>query len=134
MLDLKANDPSVIAEAGYEFEILLPTGTPTGAKIRVRGENAKTVRDYGRRVFQERQMQAQVAKRRGKEPEDLTLEDAEKLSVEGAAVRVISWEGIAEDKKEVPCTPENVKRILKDYPFIREQVMEASNDISNFPH
>lgn len=134
MLDLKANDPSVIAEAGYEFEILLPTGAGTGAKIRVRGENAKTVRDYGRRVFQERQMQAQMAKRRGKEPEDLTLEDAEKLSIEGAAVRVISWEGIAEDKKEVPCTPENVKRILKDYPFIREQVMEASNDISNFPH
>lgn len=134
MLDLVKNDPATIAEAGYEFTVTLPDGKSTDAKVKVRGENSKTVREYGRRIFQERQMQAQMAKRRGKDPEDLTLAEAEELAVNGAVTRIISWSGIGEGGKEVPFTPENAKRILKEYPFIRDQVMEASNDITNFPH
>lgn len=134
MLDLVANNPSTIAEAGYEFNVVLPDGTATDAKIKVRGENSKKVRDYGRRIFQERQMQMQAARRRGKEPDDLTLAEAEEMAVAGAVVRVMSWTGIGEAGKEIPFTEENAARVLKDYPFIREQVMEASTDITNFRH
>ena len=62
----------------------------------------------------------------------MTLEEAEDFSVEAATVRVISWKGIGEDGKEVPFNKENAARILKKYPFIREQIMDHSDNIFNF--
>ena len=132
MLDLKKNDPAKAAEVGYTFTVTMPDGSETDAKITVRGANSPTVRNYSRRIYQEFKQKEQQAKRRGREVEDMTLEEAEQLSAEAAAVRVIGWTGIAEDGAELKFTQEEAQRVFKAYPFIREQVMEHSDNIFNF--
>lgn len=134
MLDLSKNNPAEIAEAGFEFNIVLPDGTETDAKIKVRGRNSPVVKTHARKVFKELQMKEQAARRRGKEAEDLSLEEAEELAVRNAVVRIISWSGIAEDGKEIAFSKEEAERILTKYTFIREQVMEESDNILNFRH
>jgi hypothetical protein len=131
--DLKNHNYTEIAEAGYEFELKLPgTGEGTGAFITVRGDQSKTVKAFGRKKYAEFKLREQQAKRRGKEPEDMTLEEAEELSIESATVRIITWKNIKEDGKEVPFTKENAERILKEYPFIKDQVIEEAGSLLNF--
>lgn len=132
-LDLAKTNLADAADAGYEFEIKMPgTGDPTGAFITVRGEMSKTVKTYARQKFREFQLKEQQAKRRGKQTEDITLEEAEEMAVEAAVVRVINWRGITENAKEVPFTKENAEKIFTEHSWIREQVMEESNQLLNF--
>lgn len=132
MLDLSKNDPSKQAEAGYTFNVVMPDGTKTDATITVRGSNSPVVKNYSRRVYQEFKVREQQAKRRGREVEELTLEEAEELAAQSAAVRVIGWTGIGEEGKEVKFSKEEAERIMKAYPFIREAVMENSDNIFLF--
>ena len=131
MLDLSKNDPATLAEAGYEFTVTLPDGTETDAKIKVRGKHSPEVKAFGKRIYNELKMKEQAAKRRGKE-EDMSLEEAEELSVRSAVVRVMGWSNIAENGQEIAFSKEEATRILTKYPFIREQVMEESDGILNF--
>lgn len=132
-LDLAKTNLADAADAGYEFEIKLPgSGEGTGAFVTVRGEMSKTVKAYARQKFREFQLREQQAKRRGKTVDDLTLEEAEEMAVESAVVRVIGWRGITENGKEVAFSKENAERIFTEHSWIREQVMEESNQILNF--
>jgi hypothetical protein len=131
MFDLTKNDLSVAAEAGYEFELMLPTGEATGAFITVRGEQSPAVKAYGRKMFNLYQQKQKIAKRRGKE-DDLDLDEAEDMSVEAAYVRIIGWREIAESGKAVEFNADNAKRILKAHSWIREAVMEESTNLHNF--
>jgi hypothetical protein len=132
MLDLKVQNLTEISEAGYEFELTLPgSGERTGAFVKVRGEQSKTARAYARKKYAEYRQREQVAKRKGREDE-MSLEDAEDMAVETAVIRIISWRGVGEDGKEVPFTKDNAERILKENSWIREQVLENSNDLLNF--
>lgn len=132
MFDLSKNDPSKLSEAGFTFNLELPNGTVTEAKITVRGSQSPAVKNYGRRKYQEFKQREAAAKRRGREPEDLTLEEAEELAVEAAVIRTISWEGMGEDGKELVFSPEEATRLYAKYPFIRSQVTEKADDINNF--
>lgn len=131
--DLAKHNYTEIAEAGYEFELKLPgTGEGTGVFITVRGDQSKTVKAFGRKKYSEFKLREQQAKRRGKEADDMTLEEAEELSIESAIVRVIGWKNITENGKEVTCTKENAERIFKEYSWIKDQVMEESGQLLNF--
>lgn len=133
MFDLSKNNLSQVSEAGYEFELLFPaTREPTGAFVTVRGSESKTVREYIRKMVNSIRMREQALKKRGKDPEEMTLEEAEELAIESAIVRVISWRGIAEDGKPVEFTKENAARIFKEHPWIRDQITEESNQLLNF--
>lgn len=132
MFDLKKNDPAALAEVGYTFNVYLPDGTKTDATVTVRGSSSSVVTNHGRRVYHEFQVRKEQAKRRGRELEDLTIEEAEKMSAEGAAVRIISWSGLAEDGVPVEFNRENAVRVMLAYPFLREQVMKESDNIHNF--
>jgi hypothetical protein len=134
MLDLAKNNPAEIAEAGYEFTVVLPDGTETDAKIKVRGLFSPKVKEFAKKMYKEHQIKVQAAKRKGREPEDMTLEEAEEYSVRVAAVRVISWSGISEDGVTIESTKDEVERILMKYPFIREQVITESDNVLNFRH
>lgn len=133
MLDLAKNNPAEIAEAGFEFEVVLPDGTVTDAKIKVRGTNSPAVRNFAKKSYTELQNKENRAKRQGKEYE-MSVEEAEEFAVRSAAVRVISWSGIAENGVELESTPENINKVLTRYPFIRNQVMTESDNIFNFRH
>ena len=131
--DLAKHNYTEIAEAGYEFELKLPgTGEGTGVFITVRGDQSKTVKAFGRKKYSEFKLREQQAKRRGKDVEDMTLEEAEELSVESAIVRVIGWKNITENGKDVPFTKENAERIFKEYSWIKDQVMEEAGQLLNF--
>lgn len=131
--DLIKNNFAEAAENGYEFELKLPgTGEATGAFITVRGEQSKTVKAYARKKFSEFKLREQQAKRRGKEIEEMTLDEAEELAIESAITRIIDWKGFEESGKNVPFTKENAERILREHSWIRDQVMEESSQILNF--
>ena len=131
--DLAKHNYTEIAEVGYKFELKLPgTGEATGVFITVRGDQSKTVKAFGRKKYAEFKLREQQAKRRGKDVDDMTLEEAEELSVESAVIRVIDWENITENGKPVTFSKENAERIFKEYPWIKEAVMEESGQILNF--
>lgn len=132
MLDLSKTNFSKAAESGYEFELKLPTGEATGAFITVRGDQSPTVKNYARKKYNEFKIKEQAARRRGKDPEDMTLEEAEDLAVEAAIVRVIGWRGITEGNKELEFTAENATRIFREHNWIREQVAEEASQLLNF--
>lgn len=132
MLDLVKKDPAAIAEAGYEFTLTLPDGTETDAKVKVRGSSAPAVRAHAKRVYNEMQMRIQAARKRGKEPEEISIEEAEQMAAKNASVRVIGWSGVGENGKEIEFTTAEAERLFAKYPFFREQVMEESEDLHNF--
>lgn len=133
MLDLSKNNFAEIAEAGHRFELKLPgSNIPTGAFVTVRGEQSKLVKAFARKKFSEYRMREQAARRRGKEVDEMSIDEAEDLAVESAIVRIISWEGITEGKNEVPFTKENAERVLKAHNWIRDQIQEESSQLLNF--
>jgi len=133
LFDLSKNNLAEAAEAGFEFELRVPgTNEPTGAFVTVRGSESKKVKEYARKTYNQIRMKEQALKKRGKDPEDMTLEEAEELAIESAIVRVISWRGIAEAGEEVQFTKENAQRIFKEHSWIREQIMEESQQLLNF--
>ena len=132
LFDLSKNDPSKSAEAGYEFQLVLPgSGEATGAFVTVRGEHSPVVKQYAKKKYNEYQMQVQAAKRKGKDYE-LSLDESEVMSVESATNRVISWRGIANEGTEVVFSKDTCAEILKQHSWIREQVLEESQQAFNF--
>lgn len=129
--DIVKQDFSKAAEAGYSFELKLPTGEPSGAKLTVLGDMSPTVKAYSRKKFSEFQMKQTIAKRKGRELEDLTLDEAEELAVESALVRLVGWEGILEDGKKVLFSKEKAREVLQ-HSWIREAVMAEAADLTNF--
>lgn len=130
--DLSKQDFGKAAEAGYEFELMLPTGAGSGAYLTVIGDMSPTVKAYSRRKFQEYQQKASIAKRKGKDVEELTLDEAEELAVEAALVRLIGWKGFTEEGKEVKFSKEKAQEVLKQHSWIREAIMEAAGDVTCF--
>ena len=135
LFDLSQNNFATKAEAGYEFELLSPeTFEGTGVFITVRGDQSPAVKAFGRRKFQEFQQKEAVAKRKGKEVESMTLDEAEELAVENAVVRTIGWRGLGDKGVEVPFSKDKAAEIYgtQGYEWIREAVIQESSNLRNF--
>lgn len=130
--DLVKQDFNKAAEAGFSFELKLPTGEPSGAKLTVLGDMSPTVKTYSRKKFSEYQMKQSMAKRKGRELEDMSLDEAEELAVEAALIRLIEWSGIQENGKAVEFSKEKAKQVLTQHGWIREAVMAEAADLTNF--
>ncbi len=129
-MELSTVNLSQQADAGYTLELTHPaTGERLGGFITVRGDESKTVQNYNRKRFVE--MQKREKRNKNKEV-DYTLEEIEDIAVESAIVRVISWKNIKKDGADLPFTKENAEMVFREYPWIRKQVMEASEDLLNF--
>jgi hypothetical protein len=132
MFDIVKQDFSKSAENGYTFELKLPDGTPSGAKLTIIGDMSKTVKAYGRRKFSEFQQRAATAKRKGKDIDQIDLDEAEDSAIESALVRLIGWQGITENGKVVEFSKEKAAEILRAHPWIREAIIEEASDVTNF--
>jgi hypothetical protein len=130
--DLVKQDFSKAAEGGYSFELMLPTGAPSGAKLTVLGDMSPTVKAYSRKRFAEFQQKQTIAKRKGRDVEDMSLDDAEEYAVEAALVRLVGWEGITSEGKDVAFTKEKAKEVLTAHPWIRDAVVQEASDVTNF--
>lgn len=132
MFDLSKQDFSKSAEAGYSFELKLPTGAGSGARLTILGELSPTVKAYGRRKYQEYQQKQATARRKNRDPEEMDLDEAEALAVEASLVRLVGWEGITEDGKPVEFSKEKGTEVLTKHAWIRDAIMQESNDVTNF--
>lgn len=131
--DLKKNNLAKMADEGYEFELRLPElNEPVGAFLTVRGSNSDKVKAFGKRRFNEQQAKELQAKRKGREPDPMTIEEAEDVATESAVVRLISWRGLEEDGVEVPFSVEKAREVLKAHPWIREAIIQESDTLGNF--
>lgn len=131
-LNLSVLNVSEVSESGIDIELVHPaTGEGLDAWVRVRGKDSRTVQNHARKVMNDMQKREKIAKGKNKDT-DMSIEELEMLAVERAVIRIISWRGIEEDGQPVPFTVENATRILKDNPWIREQVLENSDDLTGF--
>lgn len=131
VFDLKKHNPAKLAEAGYTFEVETEAGVKTGIKLTVRGSSSPVVKAHARKVYQEQKIREQQAKRRGKELET-DLDEADDTMAEFAAKRLIGWEGLVEDGKEVKYSEAEAYRIMREYDFLRVQVLDESDNVLNF--
>lgn len=130
-LDLKVTNLAEIAETGYEFEVKLPDGTPSEFFITVRGDQSPKVKAYAKRQFSQLQNQEKAAKRKGKEVE-LDYDDYEKMAVDNAVLRVVTWRGLENGGKEIAPTEENIRLVMQEQDWIRAQVLEEASIAANF--
>jgi len=99
-----------------------------GLKVQVRRLNSKASRDYRRRI--EKPYSGQF---RGREMPEAIQEEL--LNKQIANVIVVAWEGVpnpADKKKFLDCTPENVLRMITDFPDFRDDILTAAMEKSTF--
>ena len=131
-MELSGLNLAAMAEEGYDLQLVHPaTHEKLDGVIRIRGDKSKVVQSYVRKLVNEQLKKERVQKGKNQEPV-LNLEEIEDRNVESAVVRIISWKNITKDGQEVPFTKENATQILKDYDWIRSQIMEASEELLNF--
>ena len=130
--DLAKHNFSTAAEQGYTFSLKTPTGADSGAKLTILGELSPTVKAYSRKKFAEYQQRQVMLKRKGKEDEQMSLEEAEEMAVENALVRLIGWEGVTDDGKEVKFSKEKAREVLTNHTRLLEQIISESQDVLNF--
>ena len=130
--DIKLNNLSEKAEAGYEFEVKLPDGSSTDFYITVRGNQSPKIKKFSKDLFNKLQIKDLQAKRKGKAEQPIDLDEAEQTLIESAAARVITWKGLEDGGKVVEPTPENITRIMADLDWVRKQVLDESDNDANF--
>ena len=110
-------------ETPIEFEVLSElTGKGIGLFITVTSAHAKSVSDLlkSRIILKQRQSEFQS----NIEISSVQLDEQE-LEILSATGRIVEWRGIVE-----PCTRENALILCSTNPFIRQQVINVSNDVS----
>ena len=130
--DIKLNNLSEKAEAGYEFEVKLPDGSSTDFYITVRGNQSPKIKKFSKDLFNKMQMKELQAKRKGKGEQPVDLDEAEATLIESAVARIVTWKGLEDDGKVVEPTQENIVRIMTELDWVRTQVLEESDNAANF--
>jgi len=130
--DIKLTNLSEKAEAGYEFEVKLPDGSPTDFYITVRGNQSPKIKKFSKDLFNKLQMKELQAKRKGKADQPVDLDEAEQTLVDSAVARIITWKGLEDGGKVVEPTPDNIVRIMTELDWVRKQVLDESDNDSNF--
>lgn len=130
--DIKKINTTESSEVGYEFELKMPDGSGTDAYLTVRGDYSPVVRSHLKKKISEYQVKIKVAERKKQEVQDQSMDELEDEIREKAAIRVISWRGFTEEGKDVPFSKEALNSLLIANPWIQEQIMEESSNLSNF--
>ena len=102
------------------------TGEPTTIKITLASMDSEKYKQISMRVQNEQLKYAM--KNRGQ----TTAERLQANALEILVGATLAWEGIAEGDSPLPCTPENVRRVYTELPFVKEQVDEFLGDRRNF--
>ena len=109
-----------IAETAVDLVILDPVdNTPTDVVLKVISPEAATIR----------QRSIQIAR---KIAESKDLEDRVENSVNALCALIVDWSGLQENGQDLKFTPANVKRILTDHIWLREQVDRFCGDRTHF--
>ena len=73
-----------------------------------------------------------VAKRRGKDPEPMSIQELEELAIQNAIDRLIGWREMYEDGKPLEFNEANARRVLTEHAWIRQAILDESATVGNF--
>lgn len=128
MFDISKFDTGLAKqETGVPVEILDPNGEPTGAKLFVASLDSDRVKAVLRENANKMAMEQRKNPRKALKPEEV-----ENRLYGVLVASVVSWEGVTEDGKPLPCTPENVDMLLRKFSWVAKQVDMASGDTALF--
>ena len=129
MFELSNLDVSVHAEQGVEVQIINPKDdTPTGIAIKVLGVFAPRFKE----LLRQAKRRDEIAKKNpvAKAVSEAAGDDEE---IAGLLAEVtLGWSGLQENGKEVVFSKSEAVRIYTRYVLVRQQVFNASLDVSNF--
>lgn len=126
---------SKAAQQGYTFDLVLPDGSVSNAKLTVIGDMSPEVQNHTKKFVREYSLKTAKMTKQGKEyiPDPDESIDYE---VKSALVRLVGWEGFTdgEGKSEKPVvfSKEKAEEILREHTWMCPQIMEASKEVSNF--
>jgi hypothetical protein len=115
------------SEQGYDLEMKTPDGQDTGIIFTILGKYAEPVQKWSKKVFTEYQRDLDIAKRKGKEPEQKSIDELRAQNIEGAIVRVIGWKNVKQE-----FSAELLQTVLVNNPHFVDQIVEESDNAGNF--
>lgn len=131
--DLSHIDTVVASNKGAEFELVHPiTQAKMGMFISVVGKDSDIFREFQRTAFNRYMREEAMAKKRGKDAKVRSAEELEDDSLTLLVSCTTGWRNIVVDGKEVPYSDEEVGKLYKKYPWVRDQVNEAIGDLELF--
>lgn len=96
------------------------------------GDNPVTIVLLGKDSKEYRAAVAKTANSRLRNRKVQTVEQAQQDGIDLLAAVTVGWSGIAENGEPLECTEKEVKRVYREYAWIREQVDEFVDDRANF--
>jgi len=131
--NIEKMDYSKSASDGYSFNLVLPDGQESDAKLTVIGNLSPEVQNFSKKKYKELNLKIKQAEGKNKKY-DPSLEELEDDAIQGALVRLIGWEGFTEGDKDTPVkfSKEKAEEILRQHSWIREQIYKESEDTANF--
>lgn len=126
MADLSEFDDLASAqEEGIEVKVTHPkTGEEMGITIRVAGPESDRQKKARNRLVNDR-----LIKNRNRR---VTAAELEQDALKVSAASILGWDNIEIKGQPLEFNLENAEKLLKNYPFIREQVDSAVNDRALF--
>lgn len=127
-VDLDSFDAVAQCAQGHEFELKNMDGhTGTGITLIVQGRHSTEVSKWNGALMRKLTTEAQMAQRKGKQPEPKTLDELQEQNIDGASVRVIGWKGVKQEFDRA-----KLKAALKRNPHWIDQIISESDDLGNF--
>jgi hypothetical protein len=134
VFDLAGLDTVKASNEGAEIELKHPvTNEPIGAFITVVGKDGDTYREFQRKKFNEYLRAEAVARAKGKTGQvNKSAEDYEDDMLTLLVSCTKAWRNIVFEGNNLPFTAENIRRLYKNVPWVRDQVNDAIGDLGNF--
>jgi hypothetical protein len=115
------------SEQGYDLAMKTTDGQDTGISFTIIGRYSDPVQKWTKRIFAEYQREAEIAKRKNKEPSPKSIDEMREQNIEGAMVRVIGFKNVKQEfSKEV------LKEALVNNPHWVDAIIEESDNAANF--
>lgn len=137
-IDLASIDTVAACNAGADVELLHPvTREPLGIFWRVLGRDSDVFKAHVNKNVNAKMRRAMLAKKRGRDAEPTTAEEAEADAIELLVACSAGWRTGDMPTIEFKGSPlafdeNNARRVLTALPWIRSQVDEAVGDLENF--
>ena len=115
------------SEQGFDLKMLTPDGQDTGVIFTIIGKYAEPVQKWTKKIFNEYQRDAEIAKRRNKDVPPKSIDEMREQNIQGAVVRVTGWKNVQQE-----FSPELLTAVLTNNPHFVEQIIEESDSAANF--
>ena len=132
MFDLSSLDTIAACNKPFALDIIHPVSQEkTGVLISVVGKDSDIYRERIKAMANESLARDAANSRRGKfDPSN--IDKMEDKNIDALVAATVGWENVSLNKKELEFNAENARLVYKTILPVREQVLEAINDLENF--